>query len=110
MAVLKRLKPPTTFKDLFFVFPYPPGVSVSVDVRYSRVMERQYLNVMFTPTLPFKGRTEGLCGLMDDETSNDLMGPRGELYTDPVQFGKSCKKLFEVNKNNNWYLVIMRLK
>ena len=78
-----------------YMFPSLPGVSVSVDVRYSRVMERQYLNVMFTPTLPFKGRTEGLCGLMDDETSNDLLGPRGEFYTDPVQFGKSCKKLLQ---------------
>ena len=88
---------------------WSPGVSVSVDVRYSRVMERQYLNIMFTPTLPFKGRTEGLCGLMDDKTSNVLLGPRGELYTDPVQFGKSCKKPLDITINKKCIRCIFTL-
>ena len=54
-------------------------------------MGRQYLNVLFTPTVAFKGQTEGLCGVMDNEPSNDLKGPDGEQYNDPIQFADSCK-------------------
>ena len=54
-------------------------------------MGRQYLNVLFTPTVAFKGHTEGLCGVMDNEPSNDLKGPDGEHYNDPIQFADSCK-------------------
>lgn len=67
------------------------GLTVTTDVRHSQVMGRQYLNVLFTPTAAFKGHTKGLCGVMDDDPSNDLRGPNGEQYKDPIQFGDSCK-------------------
>lgn len=54
-------------------------------------MKRQYLNVMYTPTDEFKGQTEGLCGLMNNDQSNDFVGPRGEHYPDAIQFADSCK-------------------
>ena len=54
-------------------------------------MGRQYLNVLFTPTVAFKGHTEGLCGVMDNDLSNDLKGPDGEQYNDPIHFADSCK-------------------
>ena len=54
-------------------------------------MGRQYLNVLFTPTVAYTGRTEGLCGVMDNEPLNDLRGPNGEQYNDPIQFADSCK-------------------
>ena len=54
-------------------------------------MGRQYLNVLFTPTVAFKGHTEGLCGVMDNDPSNDLKGPDGEQYNDPIQFADSCE-------------------
>ena len=72
-------------------FPIILGLTVTTDVRYSHVMGRQYLNVLFTPTIAFKGHTEGLCGMMDNDPSNDLRGPSGEQYSDPIQFADSCK-------------------
>jgi len=54
-------------------------------------MGRQYLNVLFTPTVAFKGHTKGLCGVMDNDLSNDLKGPDGEQYNDPIQFADSCE-------------------
>lgn len=53
-------------------------------------MGRQYLNLLFTPTVALKGHTEGLCGVMDNDPSNDLKGPDGEQYIDPIQFADSC--------------------
>ena len=67
------------------------GATVSLDVRYSSSMKRQYLNIMFTPTAAFLGNTEGLCGPMDDKDFNDLTGPDGTLYTDTTAFVESCR-------------------
>ena len=64
---------------------------MTADVRHSPVMGRQYLNVLFTATAEFKGHTEGLCGVMDNEPFNDLKGPDGEQYDDPIPFADSCK-------------------
>lgn len=50
-----------------------------------------YLNVMFIPSARFKSQTEGLCGVMDDDPSNDLRGPNGEQYNDPIQFADSWR-------------------
>lgn len=71
-------------------FPLSSGATVTADVRHSHVMNRQYLNVLFTPTVAFKGRTEGLCGRMDNDPSNDLRGSNREQYNDPIQFAESC--------------------
>ena len=68
------------------------GVTVTIDVRHSRVMKRQYLNVLYSPTAAYKGHTEGLCGFMDNNAANDFMGPDGTLYKDAVQFAESCKQ------------------
>ena len=67
------------------------GLTITADVRHSHVMGRQYLNVLFTPTVTFKGHTEGLCGVMDNDPSNDLKGPDGEQYNDRIHFADSCK-------------------
>ena len=64
---------------------------MSVETEYSPVMSRQYLNVNFIPTAMFSKNTEGLCGFMDDDDTNDLIGPNGERYNDTIQFAESCK-------------------
>ena len=69
---------------------------MSINVGYSPKMARQYINVQFAPTALFVRKTEGICGFMDDDSSNDLIGPNGEAYKDPIIFTDSCKyiKLF----------------
>jgi hypothetical protein len=68
------------------------GATVSVETEYSPVMSRQYLNVNFIPTAMFSKNTEGLCGFMDDDDTNDLIGPNGEQYNnDTLQFAESCE-------------------
>lgn len=54
-------------------------------------MKRQYLNVLYSPTAAYKGYTEGLCGFMDNNATNDFAGPDGTVYKDAVQFAESCK-------------------
>ena len=68
------------------------GVTVTIDVRHSRVMKRQYLNILYSPTAAYKGHTEGLCGFMDNNATNDFMGTDGNLYDDAIQFAESCKQ------------------
>ena len=66
------------------------GVSLTIDVSFSPRMKRQYLNILFTLNKDFKFATSGLCGYLDNDPSNDLMGPGGELYTDTDRFADSC--------------------
>ncbi|XP_028400062.1 uncharacterized protein LOC114523364 isoform X2 [Dendronephthya gigantea] len=74
-------------------FQYKSGVTVSVEAEYSPVMSRHYLNVNFIPNADFTKATEGLCGFMDDDETNDLIGSNGEQYTynDTVQFADSWR-------------------
>lgn len=67
-------------------------VYLSVEVRYSPGMKRQFINVLFSPIASFKGKTEGLCGYMDGDTSNDLLGSDGVTYpvNDTIGFAKTC--------------------
>ncbi len=81
---------------LKLTFHFSPGLTITTDVRHSHVMVRQYLNVLFTPTVAFKGHTEGLCGVMDNDPSNDLKGPNGQQYNDPIPFADSCKWSFNI--------------
>ena len=67
-------------------------MTVTIDVKHSRVMKRQYLNVLYSPTAAYKGETEGLCGFMDNNATNDFMGPDRNLYESAVQFAESCKE------------------
>ena len=48
-------------RTLFFPFFYFffLGLLLTADVRHSHVLGRQYLNVLFTPTVAFKGHTKG---------------------------------------------------
>ena len=55
-------------------------------------MGRQYLNVLYAPTVAYKGHTEGLCAFMDNNATNDFMGPDGEAYKRAVQFAESCTR------------------
>ena len=73
-------------------FQFANGVSLSVDVRYSGTMERQFINILFAPVASFKGSTEGLCGLMDGNVTNDLVGSDGVTYVPAkvLDFAKSC--------------------
>ena len=64
---------------------------MSIETAYSPVMKRQYLNVNFIPTASFTKTTEGLCGFMDDDETNDLVGPNGQHFNDPLLFAESCK-------------------
>jgi len=62
-------------------------------------MKRQYLNVLYSPTAAFKGRTQGLCGFMDNNATNDFMGPDETVYEEPVQFAESCKQLLSLGSS-----------
>ena len=53
-------------------------------------MQRQYINMLFGPNKDFTGKTQGLCGMMDDDASNDFQGPNGTLYEDAVEFAETC--------------------
>ncbi|XP_022808830.1 mucin-like protein [Stylophora pistillata] len=70
---------------------YDAGVTVTIDVRHSRVMKRQYLNILYSPTAAYKGHTEGLCGFMDNNATNDYIGPDGTLYDNAVKFAESWR-------------------
>ena len=82
-----------TSRSVFIVhLNYFLGVTVTIDVKHSRAMGRQYLNVLYAPTVAYKGHTEGLCGFMDNNATNDLMGPDGEAYEGAVEFAESCTR------------------
>ncbi|CAH1781186.1 unnamed protein product [Owenia fusiformis] len=72
---------------------YNTGVMVSTYLRYSAKMKRQYLNLVLQLTAAFSGKTSGLCGLMDDDQSNDFTGADGKLYntTSVIQFVESWR-------------------
>ena len=74
-------------------FQYSNGVSLSIDVRYSAAMKRQFVNILFAPVASFKRSTEGLCGLMDGNVTNDLVGSDSVSYAraQVLDFAKSCK-------------------
>ncbi|CAH1252389.1 TNC [Branchiostoma lanceolatum] len=70
---------------------FASGATVSFDIRYSPKMGRQFVNILFSPTATFRGNTEGLCGLMDDDDANDFTGPDGALYDDPSVFAETWR-------------------
>jgi hypothetical protein len=55
------------------------------------MLNRQYLNTEFGPTIAFLKQTEGLCGFMDDDSSNDLTGPNSQSFTDTDDFAESWR-------------------
>ena len=58
-------------------------------------MNRQYMNILFTPALALRESTEGLCGFMDSDDTNDFQGPDGVTYTDAIEFAESCKSIMD---------------
>ncbi|XP_019634589.1 PREDICTED: uncharacterized protein LOC109477683 [Branchiostoma belcheri] len=70
---------------------FASGATVSFDIRYSPKMGRQFVNILFSPTATFKGNTEGLCGLMDDDDDNDFTGPDGTVYNDTSVFAETWR-------------------
>ena len=72
------------------------GVSVTIEVAYSPMIGRQYINTQFGPTAQFFEKTQGLCGFMDDDDTNDFVGPDGRSYTDPQMFAETCKLCLEM--------------
>lgn len=62
---------PEEARVVLFSVQYESGLTITAEVRYSPKMGRHYLNVMFIPSARFKSQTEGLCGVMDDDPSND---------------------------------------
>ena len=79
-------------KIALIAFQFSNGVGLSLDVQYSPVMQRQFINIAFLVGSSFKRATEGLCGFMDGNVSNDLVGSDGVLYPTGrvLQFAKSC--------------------
>ncbi|CAH1233820.1 TNC [Branchiostoma lanceolatum] len=76
---------------VLFSFTFESGASVAFDIRFSPKMGRQYLNVIFSPTACFKGKTRGMCGYMDDDEDNDFTGPDGTLHWDATSFAESWR-------------------
>ena len=74
-------------------FQWYNDVYLSVEVRYSPGMKRQFINILFSPVATFKGKTDGLCGYMDGDLNNDLLGSDGITYSlqDNVTFAKTCR-------------------
>ncbi|XP_074657284.1 uncharacterized protein LOC141910490 [Tubulanus polymorphus] len=70
---------------------FKQGSGVTVEVRYSDVMKRQYLNVFLTLTTGFISNTAGLCGFLDGDPTNDFQAPDGAILTDAVKFAESWK-------------------
>ncbi|XP_019639952.1 PREDICTED: uncharacterized protein LOC109481804 [Branchiostoma belcheri] len=76
---------------LLLSFQYSSGLTVTLDVQYAKAVGRQFINVLYTPTVAFLRATEGLCGFMDDNVENDFCGPDGTIYSDPVLFAESWR-------------------
>lgn len=74
-----------------YLFHFNSGATYSVDVRYSAVVRRQYINTEFRPVVSFFKQTEGLCGFMDDNTETDLVTSTGHFSSSTTSFVESCK-------------------
>lgn len=73
-----------------YLFQFHTGATFAAEVLYSDMVGRQYINTEFAPVESFIGNTEGLCGLLDSNRGNDLMGPRGEIFDNATDFAESC--------------------
>ena len=67
------------------------GASVSLDTRFSAKMSRHFINILIVPTLAFKFETTGVCGSLDNNATNDLATPDGEILSNTDEFVESCK-------------------
>ena len=91
-VVLYVNRPSNSSAVVAYFFKFSHGATYNIAVRYSAQMERQYLEPAIGPPVAFIRKTAGLCGTMDDDATNDLVGPDGMLYntTDAIMFTESC--------------------
>ena len=76
-----------------YLFQFNSGATYSVDVRYSSMLERQYIDTEMGLVESFLGQTEGLCGNMDNNMENDLGSPDGRQLSNTTIFAESCESL-----------------
>jgi len=50
-------------------------------------------------------KTAGICGIMDDDVTNDLTGPDGRLHNNTVNFVESCEYVTEIHDSSKVFLV-----
>jgi len=68
-------------------------------------MKRLFLNIGFTPAAAMFEKTAGICGIMDDDVTNDLTGPDGRLHNNTVNFVESCEYVTEIHDSSKVFLV-----
>lgn len=59
------------FLHIFFQIIFPTGTSVKVSI-YNYESSSWYINLEVYPTVADVNRTSGLCGVLDDDDTNDL--------------------------------------
>ena len=91
-VVLYVNRPTNSSAIVAYFFKFSHGATYNIEVRYSVQMERQFLEPAIGPPVAFIRKTAGLCGTMDDDATNDLVGQDGILYdtTEGVVFAESC--------------------
>ncbi|XP_033126265.1 teneurin-3-like [Anneissia japonica] len=70
----------STNPTMMLSFEYKSGVSVGIEVQFSKKIGRLYFNTILAPTISFVDETDGLCGFMNDDPDNDFVGLDGVLY------------------------------
>jgi hypothetical protein len=80
MRVQPRVPNDTSVTVTLVAFEFRAGHSLSINVQYSAGMQRQYIDVQFSPTAAFLSTVSGLCGFMDGDQANDFTGGNGVVY------------------------------
>lgn len=82
------------------------GASITVTVEYSKKMMIQYLSVSITPNQKMFNQTKGLCGVMNNNVSDDFRGPNNQYlfsvddFVNSWRVNQSSKRM----ENNSWSL------
>ncbi|CAD5126265.1 unnamed protein product, partial [Dimorphilus gyrociliatus] len=85
---------------------YNSGSSISVITSFSEKMKCQYLSLSITGSEKMFNQTSGICGVMNDEDSDDFKGPNGENFTSHIDFVESWRMTSTYRQNrgllNTW--------
>ena len=76
-----------------FLFQFSSGATYTVDVRYSTMLGRQYIDTELGLVASFIRQTEGLCGYMDNNMDNDLVSPDRMQLVNTTDFTETCESL-----------------